>query len=90
LSACDDFLWGYLKSKVYINNPHNIQELKASIRLEIANVEEDMLRRAMQNFEERLRECIQKKGRHLMDIIFGGNSEIININCIVLSLFLCN
>jgi hypothetical protein len=41
LSVCDYFLWGYLKSKVYINKPHNIQELKDSILLEIANLEED-------------------------------------------------
>jgi hypothetical protein len=46
--------------KVYINKPHNMQELKDSIHLEIANIEEDILGRAMQNFEESLRECIQK------------------------------
>ena len=70
LSICDYFLWGYLKSKVYLNKPRNIQELKEFIRVEIANVDEEMLGRAMKNFEVRLRECIQKEGRHLTDIIF--------------------
>jgi hypothetical protein len=60
LSICDYFLWGYLKSKLYINKPHNIQELKDSIHLEITNLEEEMLGRAMDNFKERLQECIQK------------------------------
>jgi hypothetical protein len=46
------------------------QELKDSIRLEIANLEEEMLGRAMENFKERLQECIQKEGHHLTDVIF--------------------
>ncbi|KDR09130.1 hypothetical protein L798_00737 [Zootermopsis nevadensis] len=50
--------------------PRNIQELKDSIRQEIVTVREEMLGRAMQNFEERLQECVQKEGRHLMDVIF--------------------
>lgn len=70
LTVCDYFLWGYLKSKVYINKPRNIQELKDSIRQEIATVGEEMLGRAMQNFEERLQECVQKEGRHLTDVMF--------------------
>jgi hypothetical protein len=35
-----------------------IQELKLSIRQEIATVPEDMLENAMQNFEERLQMCV--------------------------------
>jgi hypothetical protein len=38
LSICDYFLWGYLKAKVYNNKPHNMQELKNSIRQEIATM----------------------------------------------------
>jgi hypothetical protein len=40
---------GLPQIKVYINKPCNIQELKDSIRLEIANLEEEMLGRAMEN-----------------------------------------
>jgi hypothetical protein len=47
-----------------------IQELKLSIPQEIAAVPEDMLENAMQNFEERLKMCIQQEGRHLTNIIF--------------------
>jgi len=32
LSACDFFLWGYLKSKVYIRKPRTVEGLKVSIR----------------------------------------------------------
>jgi hypothetical protein len=55
---------------MYINKPRNVQELKDSIHLEIANLEEEMLGRAMENFKKRLQECIQKEGHHLTDIIF--------------------
>jgi hypothetical protein len=46
-----------------------IQELKLSMRQEIAAVPEDMLENAMQNFEERLQMCVQQ-GHQLTDIIF--------------------
>jgi hypothetical protein len=43
------------------------QEVKDSIRLEIGNLEEEMLGRAMENFKERLQECIHNEGHHLTD-----------------------
>jgi hypothetical protein len=66
LSACDFFLWGYLKSKVYVRKPRTVDDLKVSIREEIATVPQEMLVNVMQNFEEKLRQ----EGRHLSDIIF--------------------
>ena len=69
LSACDFFLWGYLKSKVYVRKPRTV-DLKVSIREEIATVPQEMLVNVMQNFEERLRPCVRQEGRHLSDIIF--------------------
>jgi hypothetical protein len=53
-----------------MNRPRIIEELKLSIRQEIAAVPEDMLENAMQNSEERLQICVQQEGRHLTDIIF--------------------
>ena len=37
ISACDFFLWGYLKSKVYVRKPRTVDDLKVSIREETAN-----------------------------------------------------
>jgi len=70
ISACDFFLWGYLKSKVYVRKPRTVDDLKFSIREEIANVSQEMVVNVMQNFEERLRTCVRQEGRHLSDIIF--------------------
>ena len=44
--------------------------MKVSIREEIATVPQEMLVNVMQNFEERLRTCVRREGRHLSDTIF--------------------
>ena len=43
ISACDFFLWGHLKSKVYVRKPRTVDDLKVSIREEIASVLQEML-----------------------------------------------
>jgi len=68
--ACDFFLWGYLKSKVYVQKPRTVVDLKVSIREEIETVPQEMLVNVMQNFEERLRTRVRQEGRHLSNIIF--------------------
>jgi len=55
-------LGGYLRSKV--------DDLKVSIREEIATVPEEMLVNVMQNFQEGLRACVRQGGHHISDIIF--------------------
>ena len=69
-SACDFYLWGYLKSKVYVRKLRTVDDLKVSIREEIATVPQELLVNVMQNFEARLRTCVRQEGRHLSDIIF--------------------
>ena len=64
------FLWGYFKSKIYVRKPRTVDDLKVSIREEIATVPQEMLVNVMQNFEQRLRTCVRQEGRHLSDIIF--------------------
>jgi hypothetical protein len=54
VSACDSFLWGYPKSKVYVRKPRTVDDLKVSVREETATVPQVMLVNVMQNFEERL------------------------------------
>jgi hypothetical protein len=36
LSACNFFLWGYLRQKAYVNRPNIIQDLKDNKRADIA------------------------------------------------------
>lgn len=70
LSACDFFLWGHLKSKVYSSRPATTEELKAKIREVIAGIPIETLRRTMHNFSNRLQECLRRNGAHLQDVIF--------------------
>jgi hypothetical protein len=69
LSACNFFLWSYLKSKVYVRKPRTVDNLKVSFRKETATVPQEILVNVMQNFEERLRTCVQQV-HHLSNIIF--------------------
>ena len=69
LTTCDFFL-GYSKSRVYAHKPHTLNELKEAIRQEISPIDRQFLARVMDDFKERLENCIQQDGRHLIDIIF--------------------
>jgi len=70
LSACDYFLWGYLKSRVFISKPRTIVKLKQSIKEEIAVIPEQMTCRVMENLGVRLKQCFRNGGRHLRDVLF--------------------
>lgn len=70
LTAPDFFLWGFLKSKVYVNSPQTLEQLKENIRQEIANITPEILKNVMQNAIKRAQMCINENGRHLLDIIF--------------------
>jgi len=70
--------------------PRTVDDLKVSIREEIAIVPQEMLVNVMQNFEESLRTCVRQEGRRLSDIIF--RNLVINVsnqNCIHYRLFWC-
>ena len=70
LSSCDFFLWGYLKGRVYTHKPRNLNELKDAIRQEVLTINQQLLARAMNDFKQRIENCIQDDGRHLNGIIF--------------------
>jgi len=38
LSPCDFFLWCFLKSRVHVNRPRTLQDLKTNIQEEISNI----------------------------------------------------
>ena len=69
-SPCDFYLWGYLKSRVYVNRPRSLQDLKTNIREEIANIPADTLMRFIANTRNRFIQCVDNGGCHLPDMIF--------------------
>lgn len=70
LTPPDFFLWGYLKSKVYVSNPQTIDELKANIRVEIITIPPEMLEKVMENAAKRAHFAVANKGGHLIDVVF--------------------
>jgi hypothetical protein len=55
---------------VYEKKLRTTVDLKQNIREEVAAFSPNMLQRVMQNFQKRLGECVDNKGRHLTDTIF--------------------
>ena len=50
LNPCDYLLWGYLKERIYCNNPQTLSDLKDNIRREIRHIPSDMIGRVVDNF----------------------------------------
>jgi len=52
------------------NKPRTAVDLEQNIGEELAEFSPNMLQRVMQNFQKRLGECVDNKGRYLTDLIF--------------------
>lgn len=71
LTVPDFFLWGFLKSRVYVNKPETLDALKDNIRHECENLSPEVLAEVMKNAIKRARIAINCGGAHLADIIFS-------------------
>jgi hypothetical protein len=76
LSACDFFLWGYLKGKVYTCRPNNVTVLKQPNEEEIQNIPDDMLRKVMADVRDRVEECLRKGESHLTNTVLKNKFKI--------------
>ncbi|KOC70342.1 hypothetical protein WH47_02846 [Habropoda laboriosa] len=70
LTPLDFFLWGFLKSKVYPNNPETIDELKDNITVAINETEFQLCENVMENWVKRIRLMKKSREGHLNDIVF--------------------
>ena len=70
LTPCNFFLWGYVKSQVYVNKPQTIAELKREIQRLIDEIYRDVCKRVIINFNNRMTACRESEGEHMLDIIF--------------------
>ena len=57
-------------SKVYINCPHSIEQLKDVICQEITAIPHEMTHQVIDNFREHLQQCVDNNRSHLTDLIF--------------------
>ena len=82
LSRCDYFLWGYVKVEEYKHPPTTIDGLKAAFYQLVNEIPQEMTRRVMENFSNRLQQCIAARGRRLEEVVF--KKFIQNSSCIAL------
>jgi len=68
LNLPDFYLWGYLKDRVYGNNPQTVPDLKAAITAAIRAIPREECGRVIENFALRIQMCLQRRGAHLETI----------------------
>ena len=61
---------GYIKSRVYANQPATLDDLKDNIQREIVDVPIEMCARVVGNWIQRIDRCKRARGRHVTDIEF--------------------
>ncbi|GFW39735.1 uncharacterized protein TNCV_3189061 [Trichonephila clavipes] len=69
LTPVDFWLWGYLKSHVYLSSPSSLSELKDAIRREVSSILPDMLHTAVAGFVTRLECLLLCGGGHVEHIL---------------------
>jgi len=69
LSSLDFYFWGYLKERVYRDNPKTIAKLKEAITTEIRSIGPGVNSAVMNSMKECAQICIQSGGRYKKNII---------------------
>ncbi|GFS73895.1 uncharacterized protein TNCV_108091 [Trichonephila clavipes] len=69
LTPADFWLWGYLKSCVYLSGPSSLSELKDAIRREVSSIHPDMLNSSVAGFVTRLECLLPCGGGHVEHIL---------------------
>lgn len=70
ITPLDFFLWGYVKSKVFVDKPASIEALEANITRVIREIPPVMFERVIENWNLRMDELRRSCGQHLKVIIF--------------------
>ncbi|GFY28820.1 uncharacterized protein TNCV_4719541 [Trichonephila clavipes] len=73
LTPADFWLWGYLKSRVYLSGPSSLSELKDAIHREVSSIHPDMLHSAVAGFVTRLECLLPCGGGHVEHILLFKN-----------------
>ncbi|QQP36291.1 Transposable element Tc3 transposase [Caligus rogercresseyi] len=70
LTPLDYFLWGYVKSLVYVDKPNKIEALQDNITRVIRRIQPEMLEQMTQNWTFRMDHLKRSRGQHLNEVIF--------------------
>ncbi|GFX75323.1 uncharacterized protein TNCV_3043451 [Trichonephila clavipes] len=75
LTPADFWLWGYLKSRVYLSGPSSLSELKDAIHREVSSIHPDMLHSAVAGFVTRLECLLPCGGGHVEHILVSSKKS---------------
>lgn len=64
LSPLDFFLWGYVKDRVYVTEPSDVNDMKDRITSACASIPAEVLRRVIESTRQRFMLCVAAEGRH--------------------------
>ncbi|GFY26850.1 transposable element Tc3 transposase [Trichonephila clavipes] len=70
LTPLDYFLWGYVKSLIYVDTPQTLDHLEDNIRHVIADIRPQMLEKVIENWTSKLDYIRASRGSHMPEIIF--------------------
>ncbi|GFT75823.1 uncharacterized protein TNCV_851291 [Trichonephila clavipes] len=70
LTPLDYFLWGYVKSLVYVDKPQTLDHLEDNIRRVIADIRSEMLEKVIENWTSRLDYIRACRGSPMPEVIF--------------------
>ncbi|GFW34066.1 transposable element Tc3 transposase [Trichonephila clavipes] len=70
LTPLDYFLWGYVKSLVYVDKPQTLDHLEDNIRRVIADIRPQILEKVIENWTSRLDYIRASRGSPMPEIIF--------------------
>lgn len=69
LTPCDFWLWGFLKSKVYRDQPASLAALKDAIRQNVSAITQEMLLNAVNGVVTRLTAVLLNDGQHIENLL---------------------
>ncbi|GFY08979.1 transposable element Tc3 transposase [Trichonephila clavipes] len=70
LTPLDYFLWGYVKSLVYVDKPQTLDHLEDNIRRVMTDIRPQMLEKVIENWTSRLDYIRASRGSPMPEIIF--------------------
>ena len=67
LTPCDFYLWGHVKSKVYISPPQTLNELQRRITTAFDDLKSNprLIRRVIRKMRDKCQKCLDTDGRHV-------------------------
>ena len=68
LTPLDNFLWGYLKNRIYYDRTYNLEELRHRIKEEITGLNNEnhkFIRNAVNRLRTLYQECYNNAGSHI-------------------------